>query len=107
MGQPHKHAKILRAIADGKDVQWQSKLDQSWNDPSGEINPIIDSDVDWRIKPEPKPDVVQYINAYPADSGCSYDELHQAIAGCGEGAIGQVKLVIDGETGKLKSAEVV
>lgn len=46
----HKHAEILRAIADGKEVEWYGG---DWY-PIGDsdANPINCPDVEWRIKPE-------------------------------------------------------
>lgn len=94
----HKHAAVLRAIADGKTVQ--CLLDgEGWIDVNaGMLNdsydPFTFSKLEWRIKPEPKPDVV----------------LYRALGKAGdcrpfEGA--NICLTFDGETGKLKSAEVL
>jgi len=91
----HKHAAVLRAIADGKAVQW--RLNSTWNDyVDGHPGcPLYCMDgTEWRIKPEPKPDVV----------------LYRALGKAGdcrpfEGA--NICLTFDGETGKLKSAEVL
>ena len=91
----HKHAAVLRAIADGRDVQWRSVHMGHWNELSvGYYSPITHQDLEWRIKPEPKPDVV----------------LYRALGKAGdcrpfEGA--NICLTFDGETGKLKSAEVL
>lgn len=109
MNTPHRWADVLRAIADGKAVQyrhqggrwidWTSSIDA---DPT-EIGP----DYGWQIKP--KPDVVRYVNVYSAGSG--FGSPHQsdieAQSQAGYGSCGIVRYVIDGETGKLKSAEVL
>lgn len=62
----HKHAAVLRAIADKGlgAAQWQDgkSLMGQWNDCTFMITPITHSFLAWRIKPEPKPDVVRYLN---------------------------------------------
>jgi len=98
----HKHAAVLRAIADGKVVQWQSMADQGWNDQHGAINPFIDHHLEWRVKPEPKPDVVRYDFVRKAYFTTLEEARRDAPPGCGV-----VRLTIDGETGKLKSVEIV
>ena len=95
----HKHAAVLRAIADKGlgAAQWQDGkggLGAPWNDCTFMITPITHYFLAWRIKPEPKPDVV----------------LYRALGKAGdcrpfEGA--NICLTFDGETGKLKSAEVL
>lgn len=52
----HKHAEVLHAIAEGKDVEWQSLADGSWSSvhPEARVNPIIDKHLNWRVKPEPE-----------------------------------------------------
>ena len=101
----HKHAAVLRAIADGKAVQWRSN--ERWHDyqDGSHGNPLYCSDItEWRIKPEPKPDVVRYVNAYLGDGHRTIETAKKAQS---EDIAGRVKIVIDGETGKLKSAEVL
>lgn len=95
----HKHAAVLRAIADGKTVQCAPCGTKAWididiNDLQSHYDPITCQNMEWRIKPEPKPDVV----------------LYRALGKAGdcrpfEGA--NICLTFDGETGKLKSAEVL
>lgn len=97
----HKHAEVLRAIADGKPVQWQSLADGGWIDPLGSMNPLIDIHLNWRVKPEPKPDVVRWLCRF--DDGKWAEYTHRQ---CGE-CFPQIKAVTDGETGKLKSVEIV
>lgn len=54
----HKHAEVLIALAEGKEVEWQSLADGSWSDvhPQARINPIIDKHLNWRVKPAPEPE---------------------------------------------------
>lgn len=99
----HKHAAVLRAIADGKAVQLRTALQGVWIDfdVDSHINPITSGiNAEWRIKPEPKPDVVEYLVREGVAEWFTYDEFKNI-------DIDQIKIVRDGETGKLKSAEVL
>jgi hemoglobin-like flavoprotein len=102
----HKHAEVLEAISLGKDVEWfcnsvgkftlMGKADQ--------VNPIAYPHFDWRIKPEPKPDVVKH---FKASIDLKYgDAIAHSVAEewlhCSN-----MKLTFDGDTGALKSAEVI
>ena len=51
--KPHKHAELIKAWADGATIEgkWSGRF---WE---VEKNPAWDVDVEYRIKPEPKPDV--------------------------------------------------
>jgi hypothetical protein len=57
----HKHAEVLRAIADGKEVEYWYKGE--WRQDSS-TNPITNGHLEWRIKPEPKPPIVRDENIY-------------------------------------------
>jgi len=106
----HKHAAVLRAIADGRDVQWRSVHMGHWNELSvGYYSPITHQDLEWRIKPEPKPDVVRYVNLYACRSAEEFIHEQSALitAQATPGTLGTIKYIKDGETGKLKSAEVL
>jgi len=92
----HKHAAVLRAIADRgyEAAEFRPSSSDTWIAASQSYNPMTSAHFEWRIKPEPKPDVV----------------LYRALGKAGdcrpfEGA--NICLTFDGETGKLKSAEVL
>jgi hypothetical protein len=92
----HKHAEVLIAIAEGKDVEWKVKGDDEWHIAQFlPYTPITNSDFEWRIKPEPKPDVVKTYMVHGEDD--IVDSIYTA----------NLKLTFDGETGELKSAEVL
>ena len=63
----HKHAEVLRAIADGKKVQCRASVTSDWEDITSDecFNPISSPHCMWRVKPKPKPDVVRYFCLYP------------------------------------------
>ena len=94
----HKHADLIHAWADGAEIEGRI--------PGGEWKLAVPNwylYCEYRIKPEPKPDVVRYCNVYSDHTmGCAND-MARASSGV---RIGCVRLTIDGETGKL-SAEVV
>lgn len=90
----HKHAELIHAWADGATIQFWC-LTNGWRDCSMNL-PGWGADIGYRIKPEPKPEVVSYIYARGGHF-CEeqYGEHHN------------LKLTFDGETGKLKAAEVI
>jgi hypothetical protein len=53
MKTEHKHAAVLRAIADEQEVQWRNHESEDWRDvgPSVVVNPISMWHLFWRIKP--------------------------------------------------------
>jgi len=89
----HKHAELIHAWADGAEIECIIATTDKWFTP----NPkrlSWDDDMEYRIKPEPKPDVVGYAKIISFWS--SYQSFDH-----------NLKLTFDGETGKLKSAEVI
>jgi hypothetical protein len=54
----HKHAEVLRAIADGKEVEYYRPEYDDWQLMSLYLNPLEYKRLEWRIKPEPKPPIV-------------------------------------------------
>lgn len=97
MGTPHVHAEWIKAAADGHQVQ-RFALSEFWYDVtlSQLINEGYKDSDKFRIKPEPKPDVVQHFDINPNSL--------RFIGGM-DGA--NLRLTFDGETGKLKAAEVL
>jgi hypothetical protein len=90
MRKPHKHAEFIKAWADGAEIQTYDGIRDVWVDIIG--NPAWTS-ASYRIKPEPKPDVVQFWCA-------SCEPLKRPLDN-------NLKLTFDGETGQLKQAEVI
>jgi hypothetical protein len=93
----HKHYECIVAWAEGKQVQFCSD-GGGWFDCEPHTNlslfPNFSLDYSYRIKPESKPDYYQQYwvdeNGIPYTSGVANLRLH-----------------FDGETGKLKKAEVL
>jgi hypothetical protein len=90
---PHVHAEIIKAWADGAEIEYFDDYDGRWLIAT---TPSWQTANSYRIKPEPKPDVVDF---YWVQQHCLYtsSKQHQY----------NLKLTFDGETGKLKSAEVL
>ena len=88
--KPHKHAELIKAWADGAEIE--IKFYEGWR----ECRPIDwDENAEFRIKPEPKPDVVEF---YWVERPYMYMSSSKTC---------NLKIIFDGETGKLKSAEVL
>lgn len=92
---PHKHAEMIKAWADGQVIEFKPIVDGEW---SIIANPSWHTYYEYRIKPESKPDVVRYL-----------DVRRNIVGDIGtEQVFGDnLKLTFDGETGKLKSAEII
>lgn len=163
MGQPHKHRDLIRAWADGAEIEFYSHYNEAWfqlddirnlvkfdsieyrikppqwqedlrqavrNGKTIEIKhgdwmwSSINENVDtylfgvftedrYRIKPEPKPDLVRYIKLNPEEldyiSGDLRWRVQQGVFcySSKQNKDDNLRLIIDGETGKLKDAEVL
>ena len=104
MNTPHTDADLLRAVADGK--QMQRKEWDLWVDCTHETALVrISMGMPTRVKPEPKPDVVRFMVCVGHISFKTFDEAARIAKSPDRGWI--VKVVIDGETGARKSTEVV
>ena len=92
MNKPHKHAELIKAWADGATIE--CKDCGVWFYAN---NPTWQENMEYRIKPEPKPDVVK-------EFGFIYDPESKQVK---HFFIPQIRCTFDGETGELKSAEVL
>ena len=99
MKTPHKHADLIKAWADGAEIEFR------WNGGRDDWKRITaprwDQDGDYRIKPEPRPDVVDYVRvgSFHRILVCPLEWARETNS--------NLKLTFDGETGKLKAAEVI
>jgi hypothetical protein len=92
----HKHYDMIVAWAEGKEIQVE-EMDGTWSDIQG---PSWSGHNHYRIKPEPKPDVVKYLIRGLVSNSSWLEFDNQTGYEC-------VKITFDGETGKLKTAEVL
>ena len=91
----HKHADLIIAWANGAKIQTYRLLPDEWIDT---FAPAWVEDSRYRIKPEPKPDVVEYYRL---------GKHHFLRAIREEGGYTNLKVTFDAETGELKAAEVL
>jgi hypothetical protein len=94
MKTPHKHATLIKAWADGAQIELWLPEPNRWE---GITDPSWDDSFKYRIKPEFKPDVVK---TCAATEFCAY--YHDDF-----GVAHNLKLTFDGQTGDLKAAEVL
>ena len=98
--KPHKHAKVIKAWADGAKIEYRNNNMKDWDD-MPECSPLWFETVEYRIKPEPKQDVVQFWNMCKDGYSTYMGEPPKHYVPY------NLRLIFDGETGKLKSAEVL
>jgi len=89
----HKHADLIHAWADGAQIQFFNIVYEEWDDTP---YPCWDEKGQYRIKPEPKPDIFYKAKIVVFTGGVKFDY-----------GTPNIELIFDGETNKLKSAEVL
>lgn len=98
MNKPHKHAEVIKAWADGAQIQCKAKTTtEHWVDIT--TQPAWWADYEYRVKPEPKPDISNHIRIMYSPASGPYFVRRSGPE--------NVKLVFDGETRKLKSVELI
>lgn len=100
--KPHKHAELIKAWADGAVIESRDRwtVNADWR---ATTNPSWSGDIwEYRIKPIPKPN---FYKLYLVFTNRIYSEGERfPISGFNKP---NLKLYFDGETGELKSAEVL
>ena len=91
----HKHAEFIHAWAEGHEIQWLDSYGD-WCNIAG--TPSWNTEYTYRIKPEPKPDVVHELSIMLKGNNKF---------GYGHPNYPSLRITFDGETGALKSAEVL
>lgn len=105
--KPHKYAELIKAWADGISLQKRYPLAAyvaehraNWHDFEDGFYPNWEADwIEYRIKPEPKPDVVSMYCLGLTNCKAGFT--------VGPNATPNLKVTWDGTTGKLKGAEVL
>jgi len=100
----HKYAELIKAWADGAEIEfYDTRFNEHRWKPTGPF-PYWQPEVQFRIKSNPRPDVVFYARILLPyfDAPPRVDGLCMA-----QGTLDNLKFVFDGATGQLKSAEVV
>jgi hypothetical protein len=102
--KPHKHAKLIKAWADGAEIEYLTSRECKGQEWITVPNPSWTGD-QYRIKPESKPDIVLYANALPLKNK-NYATVSDAYCySCEKNE--NLKLTYDGKTGKLKAVELI
>ena len=93
--KPHKHAELIKAWADGAEIEWKHKFTNNWVR-FDEQDHFWSEAYEYRIKPGPKPDFeIFYFYKNGELLSASYENKEP-----------NLKLIFTGE-GKLKDAEVL
>ena len=100
----NKHYDLILAWANGAEVEYYRNYGdyKIWVNCT---NPVWDENREYRIKPEPKTDIVLY--AYSGMAVDNYAYLTSAWAKDNLSKTPNIKLTYDGETNELKSAEKI
>lgn len=101
--KPHKHAEVIKAWADGHAIQYRNGTTiTSWTD-MPTCTPNWYEGVEYRVKPEPKPDVVKYfyLESNPM-AGLRFYQRHDECP-----IRSDLRVTFDGETFDVKKAEVL
>lgn len=106
MKKPHKHCELIKAWADGLEIEFLSKVDGKWWSVDECDFNTWDEAYEYRVKPEAKPDVVWFAEGYLDEFKYQKVPHLTAISQIND-SLHNLKLTFDGETGKLKSAEVI
>ncbi len=94
---PHVQAALIKAWADGAVIQGKAPNFDRWVDITE--TPVWRADCKYRIKPEPKPVVVRYVQLKATGEymRCTLDRVN----------VSNLKYLFDGETGELKAVELL
>lgn len=97
---PHKWAKEIKAWADGAEIQFRTLAPAGWTEwATLESSPAWStvSTVEYRVKPEKKPDVIEYGTIMQGFWSSSKERQTAST----------VQFTFDGETGKLKAVQLL
>jgi hypothetical protein len=103
--KPHKHADLIKEWADGAKIEARYLSAGGWTEWQLQEGGFIwyHTNAEYRIKPEPIEDVIDYMLV---DNNSSYLQSIPKVNWVYKGNA-NLKLTWDGETGKLKNAEVI
>ena len=102
MIKPYKNADVIKAFVDGIKCEGWDHLHDKWFEITNISSFNFADNV--RIKPEPKPDVVNYLEIGDNKQNSIYVPRIEYACNFNEA---NLKIIWDGETGKLKNAEVI
>lgn len=107
----HKHHDCIVAWAKGETIEILTKFGHGWQEVNG--TPLWGEHYEYRIKPDPKPDVIRYARAsaddvepipVPKQWSDAKSSTWWSVRKAGSD---NVRAIFDGETGKLKAVELL
>lgn len=103
---PHKHSEFIKVWADNPDTKFQASVPYyvGWRDVD---TPNWHLDNEYRIKPEPRKDLVVFTELKGVVDITRHEFTRSLYLTGSQNCLHNLKLTFDGETGKLKSAEVI
>ena len=111
---PHKHAALIKAWAEGAEIERKAQFSNGTSEKWISCKtPHWWDDYVYRIKPEPTPDVTQYVCIKSSERWCSprihCHSEHNWNDGTGiqYTSFANAKFTFDGETSKLKAVELI
>jgi len=107
MKTPHKHAEVSIAWLNDQSIKLEFKHPGTgtWHDRYQSENPISYPHLEWRIKPEPKPEPVLFYSVKDYDD--NPDVKAPKVKWTGSRYDSNLHLTFHAETGKLIKAEVI
>jgi len=102
MSEPHKHKDFIIAWANGAAIQFKRPESEDWIDVGSRNLPQWLLELEYRIKPEPKPDIVRQMYIYSMKESLT---TCWTTPNCNKSA--NVNVIFDGETGALKDVEII
>jgi hypothetical protein len=103
MKQPHKHADLIKAWADGAEIQFFDHVCHAWQ--TCQATPQWEVTTSYRIKPEVQPDITKaFLLENHCFAGFRFTEEYEHARLPRQQWI---RAVFEGETGQIKSVEVL
>jgi len=104
MRTQHKHADVIKAWADGAEIECRGEEDAAWKALTGR-SPCWFDEVQYRVKPVPREDVemTRRVSILVEPNSCEPNGLVNVSAGFRR----NVRFVFDGETRELKHVEML
>lgn len=102
-----KHAALIKRWADGAHIQYRAVPGYGeWMDPPVQGHLLWDDAAEYRVKPEPIPDATHDVRIFWSGELSNHVNIVYNTRN-NRAASANVRLVFDGETRELKSAEVI
>ena len=101
------HAELIKAYKEGANIEWYNSACDRWENC---YIPSWNSNILYRVKSEPKPDIIMFAEAFRLSHTVDYGSVSNAykLNCCRKNLIvPNLKLTYSGDTNKLKSIEMI